>query len=80
MSEAEKQNVEQTSCFGTQNQADDNTVQGEGFAEDKNQKHANEQLWLSSICTNASIANDTDSNTSSEGTEANTQTTREMGE
>lgn len=55
------------------NNTNDETIQTEGFGEDKNKNHGNEETVLLAVGTNTSISDDTNSKT-------RTQTTKTTGE
>merc|ERR1712039_208352 len=60
-------------CSGGDDKTNDQSVQAERFRKDKNKDHANEQSWLLSIRTNASVSDNTNGEPSRQGTHAHGQ-------
>ena len=47
-------------CSRGQDNGNDHAVESDDFCENEDQDHANENLFLNSVCTNASIADNSD--------------------
>ena len=67
------------SALGSQDEGDDEPIQGQGFSENQDQDHADKDFVLLGIGTHAGVSHDADGEPCSQGAEAAAEAGSQMG-